>query len=316
MACYHPITCWRSLRGPGASGKVPIVFQAEFGDPFSEMQVPCGQCVGCRMDKSQAWALRMVHERAEHDLAIFVTFTYNRENLPFPPSLDKRHLQLFWKRLRKNIWANDPNRDDPELSIKIKYFSVGEYGGQTNRPHYHAIIYGIDFPDKRRHKKSKSGSTIFVSDKLNELWGRGHCYIGNVNAQSAGYCARYSLKKVNGEMAKEHYEFIDPNTGEISYLQKEYLAASQGLGLGYYEKYADTMYVRDNCILNGRQAPIPKYYDSKLGIDNPEKLEAIKLRRREKALLRADDNTPSRLAVREEIKLAQVILLRRDLPDD
>lgn len=192
----------------------------------------------------------------------------------------------------------------------------GEYGGQTNRPHYHAIVFGIDFPDKRPHKKGKRGDQLFTSVKLDELWGMGHCYIGRVSAQSAGYVARYSLKKVNGDQSEDHYRYVDPNTGECTQLQKEYLAASQGIGLAHYEKYAAQMYVRDSCIINGKEAPVPKYYDRKLGSDNPLLLEQIKENRKKRALLRKDDNTPARLAVKEEIKKAQVALLKRELPDE
>lgn len=262
------------------------------------------------MDNAQSWAIRLMHERVEHDLAVFLTFTYNKESLPNPPTLIKRHMQLFFKKLRKMIWQEYP--DNP----KIKYFMCGEYGGQTNRPHYHAIVYGVDFPDKRPFKKGKRGDQLFVSAKLNELWGLGNCYIGRVTTQSAGYVARYSLKKVNGDQSEEHYTYVDPNTGEISILQKEYLAASQGLGLEHYKKHAAQMYIRDSCIINGKEAPVPKYYDRKLGVDNPALLEHIKAKRVARAKLRKDDNTPARLAIREEIKQAQVTLLRRDLPDE
>lgn len=251
-----------------------------------------------------------MHERAEWELACFLTFTYNRENLPHPPTLIKRHMQLFFKKLRKHMWMADPD------NCKIKYFMCGEYGGQTNRPHYHAIVFGVDFADKRPHKKGKRGDQLFTSRTLDDLWGLGHCYIGRVTTQSAGYVARYSLKKVNGDRSDEHYTYVDPNTGEISILQKEYLAASQGIGLAHYEKHAQTMYVRDSCIINGKQAPVPKYYDRKLGNDNPQLLEHLKEKRRKRAMLRAHDNTPQRLMIREEIKKAQVNLLKRELPDE
>lgn len=262
------------------------------------------------MDNAQSWAIRLMHERTEHDLACFLTFTYNKENLPNPPTLIKKHMQDFFKRLRKHIWMNNP--ENP----KIKYLSCGEYGGKTNRPHYHAIVFGVDFGDKRPHKKGKRGDQLFTSATLDKLWGLGHCYIGRVTYQSAGYVARYSLKKVNGNQSEEHYTYVDPNTGEISILQKEYLAASQGLGLEHYKKHAPQMYLRDSCIIDGKEAPIPKYYDRKLGIDNPVLLEQIKLQRQKRAKLRQDDNTPARLLVRETIKLAQVLLLRRELPDE
>lgn len=275
----------------------------------SQLEIPCGNCVGCRLDNARSWASRLMHERQYHDLAIFLTLTYNVQSLPQPPCLDKRHFQLFMKRLRK--YHHTQNPDAP----KIKYYMCGEYGGNTFRPHYHAIVFGLDFADKRPHKKGKRGDQIFTSAKLNELWGLGYCWIGSVSYQSAGYVARYCLKKVNGEVADEHYLRADPNTGECYTLPKEYMAASQGLGLAYFQDYHKELYVRDFVTVSGKQAPIPRYYDRKLGELNPQLLEEVKERRKQKALLRKEDNTPERLAVRKEVKLAQVNLLKRELEE-
>lgn len=262
------------------------------------------------MDNARSWATRLMHERQSHELCCFLTFTYNNHNLPHPPSVDHRHYQLFMKRLR--MYHHYSNPDAPP----VKYYMCGEYGGNTSRPHYHAIIFGLNFADKRFHKKTKRGDNIYTSEKLDELWGMGHCYIGNVSHQSAGYVARYCLKKVNGEMADEHYTYADPQTGEISILRKEYMAASNGLGLNHFLEHHTQMYLRDSCIVNGKETPVPKYYDRKLGEINPELLEEIKQRRKDKAVFRAPDNTPERLLVKKEIKLAQVNLLKRELFDD
>ena len=283
------------------------MFSEHLGMDNSETQIPCSQCIGCRLDNARSWAIRLMHERTQHDLCCFLTLTYDKANLPEPPSVITRHFQLFMKRLRK--YHHYYNPDAP----KIKYYMCGEYGGNTNRPHYHAIIFGLDFADKKSFKRGKRGDMLYTSEKLNELWGLGYCWIGSVTHQSAGYVARYCLKKVNGDLSEEHYKYVNQQTGEISQLQKEYMACSQGLGLAHFEQHHKTMYIRDSCILNGKEAPIPKYYDRKLGELNPELLDELKHQRKERALRFKDDATPERLAVRKEVKQAQVNLLKRDL---
>lgn len=199
---------------------------------------------------------------------------------------------------------------------KIKYYMCGEYGGNLGRPHYHAIVFGLDFADKRFHKNGKRGDKIYTSETANKLWGLGYVWIGSVTFESAGYVARYCLKKVNGDMAPDHYQVVNKETGEIAPIIKEYMAASNGLGLAHFEEHYEQMYMRDSVIVKGKEAPIPRYYDRKLGELNPELLEEIKARRIEKAKSRAVDNTPERLAVRKEVKLAQVGLLKREYEDD
>lgn len=309
MPCYHPVTAWRSRDVNPGTGKRSLVFNERFALDNSELQIPCGNCVGCRLDNARSWSIRLMHERQCHELACFLTLTYNNHFLPNPPTLVKRDFQLFMKRLRKFHETNNPD------SPKIKYYMCGEYGGNTRRPHYHAIVFGLDFSDKRPHTKGKRGDQIYTSEKLNEIWGLGYCWIGSVTYKSAGYVARYCLKKVNGEMADDHYQTVNTQTGEIHPIIKEYMAASQGLGLAHFEQHHAQMYLRDSVIVEGKEAPIPKYYDRKLGSLNEELLEEVKERRRQKAKLRAADNTDARLLVRKEVKEAQVNLLKRDLYD-
>lgn len=309
MSCYHPVTVWRSREINQGSGKRPLVFSAAKGQLGSQMQIPCNQCIGCRLDRARSWSIRLMHERTQHELCCFLTLTYNDHYLPKDRSLVKRDFQLFMKRLRKYHHYNNP---DAPL---IKYYMCGEYGGNTDRPHYHAIVFGLDFADKKRHSESKKGHTLYRSDKLNELWGLGHCWIGNVTHQSAGYVARYCLKKVTGDAAIDHYKRVNTQTGEIFQVLPEYMAASQGLGLSHFEEHHAQMYLRDSVIVNGKEAPVPKYYDRKMEALNPELMAQIKERRKQKALLRKEDNTYERLRIREEIKLAQTSLLKRELHD-
>lgn len=274
------------------------------------MEIPCRNCIGCRLDNARQWAIRLTHEQRYHELSCFLTLTYNPHSMPKDQSLDKTHFQLFMKRLRK--YHHYYNEDAP----KIKYYMCGEYGGKTHRPHYHAIVFGLDFADKRLHKTTKRGDKLFTSEKLNELWGLGHCYIGAVTYKSVGYVARYCIKKVNGERAEEHYQYVDEVTGEIHQVAKEYMAASQGLGLRHFEEFHQQMYLRDSCVIAGKEAPVPKYYDRKLESINAEWLEEIKAKRKAKALENKDDNTWDRLLVKEEVKTAQYKMLKREIHDD
>ena len=124
--------------------------------------------------------------------------------LPIPPnsfpadgSLNLRHVQLFLKRLRKKF-----------TGVKIRFFCCGEYGPKLGRPHYHLILFGLDFDDKILFKKAKSGN-LYTSKILSDCWGKGYVTTGAVTLQSAGYVARYCLKKINGQMADAHYLKID-----------------------------------------------------------------------------------------------------------
>lgn len=154
--------------------------------------VPCGKCPACRMDYSRTWANRMIIELHDmNNLAVFLTLTYNPQSLPRnergKPTLDKRHLQLFWKRLRKKF----PGR-------KIRYYVAGEYGPKTHRPHYHAIVFGLtlsDFGDLRYLRDNGLGQPYYTSMFLETTWGKGYIVLGNVTWHTCAYVSRYVLKK-------------------------------------------------------------------------------------------------------------------------
>ncbi|WNK12449.1 MAG: replication initiator protein [Microvirus sp.] len=289
MPCYHPITAWRS-GSVNPSGRRSLLFSPEgaFGDA---LQISCGKCVGCRLERSRQWALRCVHEASLYPENCFVTLTYSEEHLPDPPQLVKRHVQLFFKRLRKRFG-------------KLRYVMCGEYGEKLTRPHYHALIFGMDFPDKKKHTE-RAGITTFKSQILEDIWGLGFCTLGAISFESAAYVARYSMKKINGDQAKSHYERIDASTGELIQLQPEYLAMSlkPGIAHDWFQKYKSDCYPDDFCISKGNKLRVPAYYDRQL----PElELQELKLRRKKTALRFRENSTPTRLAVRETVKLAQL----------
>ncbi|AXH75312.1 MAG: replication initiator protein [Microviridae sp.] len=302
MACYHPISGYKS-RTLTKNGKRKLTFSTKDGYVDLPLTVPCGQCIGCRIDRSRAWAMRLMHEAQSWEQKCFITLTYDDENLPYGKTLVKSHFQNFMKRLRKKHGG------------AIKYFHCGEYGTLDNRPHYHAILYGVDFPDRTLHSENHNGNTLWKSETLSQLWGKGFCLIGNVSYQSAAYTARYILKKVTGERASDHYQSVDPETGEIISRTPEYITASNrpGIASDWIEKYHADAFPSDFLVVAGKKHPVPRFYLKRLERDNKAMHDAIKIRRIRRASTKSAkaDNTPERLAVREEIKISQINQLKR-----
>ena len=114
----------------------------------------------------------------------------------------------------------------------------GEYGEKFTRPHYHACLFGLDFPDKELIKEEE-GILLFSSVILEKIWGKGICSVGEMTFETAAYCARYIAKKVTGDQAEDHYTTTNPLTGDIIRLQEEYNTMSRrpGIAKDWYDKY-------------------------------------------------------------------------------
>jgi hypothetical protein len=289
MPCYHPVTAYRSSQ-TNASGKRSLVFNQKAAIDDSEVTIPCGGCIGCRLEKSRQWSSRLMHEAKYHEQKAFLTLTYDDLHLPENNQLVLKHLQDFMKRLRKK-------------TNKLRYFACGEYGETSLRAHYHMILFGCDFADRKPHSKSASGEQLWVSEQLNETWGHGHCLIGSVTQQSCGYVARYIMKKVTGQLANDHYSRVNPITGEW-YLQKpEFIVMSRRPGIGhrYYEEFKAELFATDSVIHNGRELPVPNYYTRLLAQDNPDRHEGVLFNRQVRSSTKQnrENSTRERLAVRE-----------------
>lgn len=294
MVCYHPLTAYRTAGGE-------IIFNAQKPCIVEKLSLPCGQCVGCRLERSRQWAIRCVHEATLHKENSFITLTYNDENLPERSQLVLKHWQNFAKRLRKS-------------SGPFRFYHCGEYGETTGRPHYHACLFGLDFPDKQLWKMN-NGVPLYVSEKLNKVWGMGYCVIGDVTFESAAYVARYIMKKVNGKNAEDHYSRIDSDTGEIYKLKPEYTTMSRrpGIAAGWFKKWKDDVYPHDRVVIRGKEMRPPKFYDRIYEITNPIEFEEIKYKRHEAAQKHVDNNTPERLEVRKAVQEARLNNLVRGL---
>ncbi len=302
MPCFHPVISTKSFK-PKSNGKHIIkfgVWDPEFGE---RMELPCYNCNGCRLQRSQQWAARCYHESKLHDDNAFITLTYDNEHLPYGGTLVLKHFQDFMKRLR----SKHPD-------IKIVFYHCGEYGDNFGRPHYHACLFGFDFKDKELFQQ-KDSVNLYISEELTKLWGKGFCTTGDVTLESAGYVARYIMKKVNGDLADDHYETLVPETGEIIQRNPEYTTMSLKPAVGklWFKKYLTDVFPSDEIIIKGKKLKPPKYYDGQYELINPEHLKQIKLDRQTKAALRADDNTPKRLAVKEKISNIKLKKLKRQL---
>lgn len=295
MACTEPIVGFRAPDGR-------VVFNHAQGWIDRPVTVACGRCTGCRLERSRQWAVRIMHEATLHDRSCFLTLTYDDEHLPASRSLDVCHWQKFAKRVRRRVGP-------------FRFFHCGEYGDLRHRPHYHACVFGIDFHGDRILEPSR-GFRLFSSAVLDELWGMGSMNrIGDLTFLSAAYVARYCLKKVTGKKAAEHYERVDPDTGEVFSLKPEYTTMSRrpGIGSGWFRKWSDDVFPRDYLVVRGVKAGVPKFYDGMYEVDHPVELEAVKGLRVQAARARASDNTWERLRVKGVCTDARLALYCRDV---
>lgn len=284
MACTRPLNAYQM-----PSGK--IFFTPSRGAKF--IQLPCGQCIGCRLAHSRDWATRCVHEAHMHDYNCFITLTYSPENLPEGGTLVRKHFTDFMKRLRKEL-----DKDD----VKIRYFGCGEYGSKLERPHYHAIIFGYDFPDKTLYKAGRFN--LFNSPLLSRCWNLGWAVIAGFSFESAAYVARYCVKKINGSRADEHYGHRLPEFSAMS--------NRPGIGYDFFMTYYEDIVNADACIgRGGRQIKPPRYYDKLLSGCDLEKLQQNK----EKRQLNARVLDPWRLQDLDKFNLVKFQRMMRKLED-
>lgn len=254
MPCYHPLEGWRK-QGGGITFKLS---EALIGRPL--LVVPCGQCIGCRLERSRQWAIRCMHESTLHDQNCFITLTYANDRMNhLPKSVDpdtgeigpgslhglvKRDIQLFFKSLRKEISPR-----------KVRYLQCGEYGTESFRPHHHALLFGYDFPDKYYwSRNAKTGDRYFRSDLLEWLWPHGNSLIGDLTFESAAYVARYCVGKITGKFADFHYCGLKPEFITMS--------LKPGIAHDWIVNNMDSVYPNDRVYVRaGVTSKPPKYYD-------------------------------------------------------
>lgn len=301
MPCFHPITAWYGRAFSQKTGRRSVVFRKELAyRPDEPFKINCLQCWGCRLDKSREWAIRCTHEASMHEENCFITLTYNDEFLPEWGDLCKEDFQKFMKRLRRHLSSDEFYRDYPDWSSRhIKYYMCGEYGERYQRPHYHACIFGFNFPD-RYHWMGQGKFALYRSPMLEYLWrdvksGKplGCCAVGDVSFDSAAYVARYVMKKINGVMEEDYYQ---GHPKEFTLMSRK-----PPIGKEFYDRYKSDMYPHGTVLLpNGSHVKTPAYYDKMYDLTNPGLYSRIKSERRGK---RSKQDT-SEVAIRSKEKVA------------
>lgn len=219
------------------------------------MYVPCNKCLACRIARRREWSLRLAHQM-QFQPAMFLTLTYNDVNIPKNGSVSKRELQLFFKRFRK-IFGED-----------IKYFSCGEYGEQSFRPHYHAIVFGV--PIKRyidydkNYIQFKRGNHTYFSI-ASKFWTNGYVVATSCSIDTIQYVCGYVLKKIKG-YEKEYHDRC---------LTLPFQLQSQGLGKQFAFENAELIKSKLYLMYKGVKVSVPRYYRKLLGITSDDYFDVM-----------------------------------------
>lgn len=318
MTCYNPIPACYSKSKYAKTGKKElhlVLHEFEKGDTkwlynekyfphvlYEYIYIPCRKCVGCRSDNAKMWAQRAINEMQMHKDNCFITLTYSNDNplvLDDPlclVSLRYKHFQNFIKRLRKRF--NMP---------KLQYLVSGEYGPKDGRAHWHAILFGFDFPDKELVYISK-GYNHYSSKSLNELWSVynrelsiyhpiGYTDLANCDADCCNYVAQYVLKKLDIEQDMPVFSdvFIDDDGNYIDVPLAErvppFIRSSRNpaIGLNWFNKYGENavekgfIYRPNKDHTSVSKIKTPQYYYDKFEQINPDKASIIKKCKEDKA---------------------------------
>lgn len=236
------------------------------------LRIPCGNCLGCRMARAKAWALRCELELQQHRAAVFTTLTYDEKHLP--PTLEKLHVQLWLKRLRRR--ATEP----------VRFFASGEYGEKSERPHYHAILYGID---------------VLQRDVIERAWAKGYCHTVAVTPAAIAYTAGYTSKKIGYRRVTE--ERVDSETGEVYYWQPPFIQMSRRPGIGGHARQWPESW-RSFAVHDGYKQPAPRFlHDAWKAQATPEQLDDLMEEKSQLAMLR--DTSEPRLAAAEQMAISK-----------
>lgn len=299
-------------------------------------KIPCGQCIGCRLDYSRQWADRCMLEAKQYKYNQFVTLTYDDAHLPpFKPYFDpntgevdqrpmlrKKDLKRFLNSLRKRF-----QRDFDHVGIR--FFGCGEYGELRFRPHFHVLLFNCDFPKKVLWAENKGGK-LYTSSLLSEVWGKGIAVTADLTWDTCAYTARYTMKKQKGKLAQfqkaGHELLFDEGDGNYEAWQPEFVVMSRkpGIGRQYFEDHKHEIYATDEIFVQkdgkSRAVKPSRYYDKLYDVEYPYQLKGIKEQRRivgehaHRAELQATDLDEVELnASKERAKLAQTDRLRRPL---
>lgn len=308
MTCYHPLIRrihvgeYLTAKDGHKYPKADIISTQEYewyqkyNAKYEYEKIPCGKCIGCRLEYSKNWATRCMLESKLHYQNWFITLTYDEEHLPIDPekvntdtgeifernetwngTLRPKDLQNFMKRLRIT-WERKYNNKD------IRFFACGEYGSQYKRPHYHLIVFNLNLTEEQLKPKfiNEEHQQIYECPEIEKIWGKGLIAIGGVSWSSCAYVARYITKKQKGPDSVDYYY----KQGQ----EPEFVRMSRkpGIGREYYELKKHEIYETDEIFqttVKGNTVKLkpPRYYDKLYDIDYPEDMERIKNARRASA---------------------------------
>lgn len=313
LSCFHPLRALiyeKDCYGKPLEKKVvrflkPCDRDAEkYWNSEEVVFLPCGQCIGCRLQRSRQWANRLMLELEYHQSAYFVTLTYNDKHVPvsyysdpdtgeaFPAmTLRMKDIQLFMKRLRKRFG-------------KVRYYACGEYGPETMRPHYHLIIFGLKLDDLVFKGKNEMGDLFYTSQKLEETWSEriapvqygytncltadkedfydclGFVSVSEVTWNTCAYVARYVTTKLTGKMSSFYDVFnIEPPFSLMS--------RKPGIARQWYEDHPDCYdyeYISISTPKGGRKFRPPRYFDKLYDEEHKEEMKKIKEMRKRMAM--------------------------------
>lgn len=301
MGCDFPLTAYRSQEFNPETGRYRLTFNSKNALSGTPIKVPCSKCMGCKLERSRQWAVRCMHESRLHSENSFLTLTYDREHLPIDYSVHPRVMQLFFKKLRKQLYPK-----------KVRFFLGAEYGDLNLRPHYHIILFGHDWPDKVFYERTERGDELYTSKLLSVVWPNGLATVGAVTFESAAYTARYCTKKITGPMASDFYVREHPDHHFICRVRPEFALMSRkpGIGARWIEQFGGEVYQSDSVIVNGRQARPPRFYDQQL---SEEDFGPIKRKRQIEGKRFARPQTYNAEMARVETRAGRMRSIKREL---
>lgn len=319
MPCYHPLirledtTKWVKAEDGHRYHPAKVVSQECYGDlenlkdSFYHKQqiIPCGKCIGCRLDYSREWANRGYLEAKGWEQNWFCTITYDEEHIPIPEEVESsdgftytndgswtgtlvpKDLQQFIKNVRQ-IMKRERGEEN------IRFMACGEYGSESMRPHYHIIFFNLNLPLEDLYSPRIINKEIYYQSKIIErAWGgiryldekqtivnpnsKGISNISEATWNNIAYTARYITKKINGKESEELYA----EAGKV----KEFLRVSRmpGIGEKYYREHWQEIYERDEIIIKNKAGTIsskpPKYFDELYKKDHPKEFKKLQEKR-------------------------------------
>jgi len=281
--------CTRELTAfVNPDGGRPIFGWQGIKEGLPEIKLPCGKCPECCKDYYTQWATRGSRELSQWDTSLFITLTYNEENLPADKSLNKEHVKKFIKRLKKYFRSTKEN--------PVRQIYCGEYGTKTYRPHYHCVMFNVDFHDKRKHYISTAGHQVYTSELLTKLWGKGNAEFGFATPASIAYLFKYILKKKSRKEKRKPLSItVDGLTYDVAH---EFIEPSRNPGIGSYLRESNSIR-KGYLTVNGVKQKLPKYYLEALKSRDPEAYESLKNQRFDYAITKPIDS-PLRKKQKEE----------------